>query len=94
MQQQFIASVIVTLRPSIADVQGKTIEEGLHSLGLTPIQNVRVGKFFQFTVAAASVAEARQIAEEACVKLLANPVIEDFTISIRTETPTAVGSTE
>ncbi len=83
--QQFAASVIVTLRRNIADVQGKTIEDGLHSLGFVQIRNVRVGKFFRFSVQAASEKEARQIVEQACVKLLANPVIEDFSISLTPE---------
>jgi len=83
--QQFAASVIVTLRRSIADVQGKTIEDGLHSLGFSRIRNVRVGKFFHFSVQAASEEEARRIVEQACVKLLANPVIEDFSISLTPE---------
>lgn len=74
--------ITITLRPSILDVQGKAVEHGIHSLGMSGVRNVRIGKSVQLTVEAASEADARRITEEACRKLLANSVMENFTYTI------------
>jgi phosphoribosylformylglycinamidine synthase len=74
--------ITITLRPSILDVQGKAVEHGIHALGMSGVRNVRIGKSVQLTVEAGSEAEARKITEEACRKLLANSVMEDFTYTI------------
>lgn len=76
------AKVNVTLRPSILDPKGKATHQALQSLGLNEIQQVRIGKYIELELNAASEADARQIAEAACVKLLANEVMEDFEITI------------
>lgn len=75
--------ITITLRPSILDVQGKAVEHGIHTLGMTSVRNVRIGKSIQLTVDAPSEEDARRITEEACKKLLANSVMEDFTYSIK-----------
>lgn len=77
------STITVTLRPSILDVQGKAVEHGIHSLGMEKVQNVRIGKFIHLTVDAATEEEAKRITEEACKKLLANPVMEDFSYTIK-----------
>jgi phosphoribosylformylglycinamidine synthase subunit PurS len=78
----FHAEVRVTLRKSILDPQGKAIHHGLESLGMNADQNVRIGKYIELTISAASADEASRLADEACRKLLANPVMEDYTVSI------------
>lgn len=75
--------ITITLRPSILDVQGKAVEHGIHTLGMSGVRNVRIGKSIQLTVDAPSEDEARRITEEACKKLLANSVMEDFSYSIK-----------
>jgi phosphoribosylformylglycinamidine synthase PurS subunit len=77
------STITITLRPSILDVQGKAVELGIHTLGLKEVENVRIGKSVQMTVNAASEDEARRITEEACRKLLANSVMEDFTFTVK-----------
>lgn len=72
------AKITVTLRKSILDPQGKAVLHGAHSLGYTGISDIRIGKFIEMNVEAATESEARRIADEACNKLLANPVMEDF----------------
>ncbi len=74
------AHITIKLRPSILDVQGKAVEQGIHTLGLDSIQQVRIGKSVEMIINAADENEANKIAEEACKKLLANPVMEDFLI--------------
>ena len=67
----------------LLDPQGKTVLGGLGNLGLSNIQDVRIGKNITLQVDASSEEEARKIAEEASKKLLANPVMEYFEIEIR-----------
>jgi phosphoribosylformylglycinamidine synthase, purS protein len=55
---------------------------GLRSLGMNNVSDVRIGKNITLQVEAASPEQARQIAEEASKKLLANPVMEYFEISV------------
>ena len=62
----------------LLDPQGKAVLGGLQNLGLGAVSDVRVGKHITLQIEAASEAEARQIAEDASKKLLANPVIEFY----------------
>jgi len=66
----------------LLDPQGKAVMSGLQSLGLKSIGDVRIGKSISLQVEAGSADEARQIAEEAGRKLLANPVMEYFEIAV------------
>ncbi len=77
-------SVQVKVMPlkELLDPQGKAVMGGLGNLGLSAIQDVRIGKNISLQVNAASAEEARSIAEQAAKKLLANPVMEQFEISI------------
>jgi phosphoribosylformylglycinamidine synthase len=77
---EFTVQIRVTLRPSILDPQGKATQHALGQLGFDGIRSVRMGKFVAMRVEAASEDEARDVATEACRKLLANPVMEDFEI--------------
>ena len=70
------------MRQSILDPQGKAVEHGAHSLGYERVRNVRIGKFVELDVDTASQEEAEKITEEVSEKLLANPVMEDFTYTI------------
>lgn len=76
------AHITITLRPSILDVQGKAVESGIHTLGLNAVSNVRIGKSVEMRVDAKDEAEAKRITEEACRKLLANGVMEDFSYTV------------
>jgi phosphoribosylformylglycinamidine synthase PurS subunit len=78
----FRSKIIVTLRKSILDPQGKAVEQGIHSLGFTAARNVRIGKFIEMELVAEEEIEARRMTEEVCRKLLANPVMEDFSYTI------------
>lgn len=66
----------------LLDPQGKAVMGGLQNLGLGNIQDVRVGKNITLQVEANTPDQAKAIAEEASRKLLANPVMEYFEISI------------
>ena len=77
------AHITVTLRPSILDPQGKAAHHALGELGFAPVQSVRIGKFIELDVDAATEAEAKKVAEDACKQLLANAVMEDFRVEIQ-----------
>src|SRR5450432_681264 len=77
-------SVQVKVMPlkELLDPQGKAVMGGLQNLGIKTIQDVRIGKTIQLQVDAATADEAKKIAEEASKKLLANPVMEYFEITL------------
>lgn len=66
----------------LLDPQGKAVMGGLGNLGLKAIRDVRIGKNVTLQIDAASADEAKNIAEDASKKLLANPVMEYFELSI------------
>ncbi|HCA78259.1 MAG TPA: phosphoribosylformylglycinamidine synthase subunit PurS [Bacteroidetes bacterium] len=76
------SKILVTLRQSILDPQGKAVEHGVHSLGYGLVRNVRIGKFVELDVDARSREEAETVTKEVSQKLLANPVMEDFSFTI------------
>ncbi len=78
----YVAQVDVMLKPGISDPQGQTIERALPVLGYPGVREVRVGKRIQLQVDADSVDDARTKVEEMCERLLANPVIESYEVSI------------
>jgi phosphoribosylformylglycinamidine synthase subunit PurS len=66
----------------LLDPQGKAVMGGLKNLGISSIGDVRIGKHIHLQVEAVSKEHAIQTAEEATQKLLANPVMEYFEISV------------
>ncbi len=66
----------------LLDPQGKAVMGGLQNLGLTTISDVRVGKHITLAIDAESEVAAKQVAQDACQKLLANPVMEFFEIEM------------
>lgn len=79
---QFTVQVKVMPLKELLDPQGKAVSGGLSNLGLRAIQDVRVGKNISLQIEAASAEEAKAIAEDASKKLLANPVMEYFEVSV------------
>ena len=78
----YAARVNVTLKPGIADPQGQTIERALPALGYDGVRGVRVGKMIELEVDAPDESEAKRRVEEMCERLLANPVIEAYEVTI------------
>jgi len=76
------ARITVTLKTGVLDPQGKAIEGALKSFGLGGIESVRQGKLFEIELAAQSPAEAETRLKEACEKLLANTVVENYRIEV------------
>ena len=72
--------IFVTLKKDVLDPQGKAVEGAIKNLGLSNIYNIRQGKYFTLEVVEADENKAKQQAEEACKKLLANLTIEEYSI--------------
>lgn len=87
---QFQAQVLVTLRPSVLDPAGVAIQAGIHHLGYTNVQAVRIGKLVEVTLEASDRATAEAQLTHIADQLLANPVIETFRIELQ-ELATAAG---
>ncbi len=76
------AHITVTLRPAILDPQGKATHQALQSLGFDEINSVRIGKYMELELSATSKEDAELAARTACEKLLANPIMEDFSVKV------------
>ena len=76
------ARVVVTLKTGVLDPQGKAIEGALRSLGIDGVGSVRQGKVFDIELGAVAPEAARKTLSEACERLLANTVIENFSIDV------------
>src|SRR5262249_44533221 len=72
--------VLVRLKPGILDVQGAAVQRALAGLGFSELQDLRIGKVVDATVDADTEGRARARVDEMCKKLLANPILEDYTI--------------
>ena len=76
------AKVIITLKNGVLDPQGKAIGHALHSLDFSGVEDVRQGKYIELELAEEDPAEARRTVEEMCRRLLANTVIEDYSVEL------------
>ena len=79
---EYVIEVRVTPRAGILDPQGKAVHSALHSLEFVDVEDVRVGRLIRVRMKATSEDDARKRVEEMCKQLLANPVTEDYNISV------------
>jgi phosphoribosylformylglycinamidine synthase subunit PurS len=79
---KFSVQVKVMPLKELLDPQGKAVMTGLGNLGFKNVDNVRIGKNISLEVDATTKEEAKQIAEEASKKLLANPVMEYYEVNV------------
>ena len=78
----YTAHINVMPLKELLDPQGKAVNNSLHNLGLSHIQDVRIGKHITLRIEANSRQEAEQAATEACKKLLVNQVMEGYDLTI------------
>jgi phosphoribosylformylglycinamidine synthase PurS subunit len=78
------ARIIVMPKKTVLDPQGKTVKHALESMNFTGIKDVRVGKFMEIELEGGSKAEMQKKIDEACHKLLSNPVIEEYSFELTT----------
>jgi phosphoribosylformylglycinamidine synthase len=73
--------VIVTLKPTLLDAQGRVVMNALHSLGYSSVDQVRIGKYMEMEISDSAAADGLTLdaaVKEMCDKLLVNPVIENY----------------
>ncbi|MGE0733756.1 MAG: phosphoribosylformylglycinamidine synthase subunit PurS [Alphaproteobacteria bacterium] len=76
------AKVHITFKNGVLDPQGKAIGNALSGLGFTGIKEVRQGKYIEIALDETDEAKARAAVKQMCEKLLANMVIENYSIDI------------
>ena len=76
------AKIVVTPKKAVLDPQGKTVQNALAHLGLSGIGAVHVGKYLEIELEGGDRASWQKQIDEACHKLLSNPVIEDYRFEI------------
>lgn len=79
---KYIAEIDIMPLKALLDPQGKAINQSMQKIGLSQVNNVRMGKHIQLKLEAASEKEAHRLAEEACKKILSNPVMESYTFIV------------
>jgi len=76
------AKVHITLKTGVLDPQGKAIQHALASLGFGGVDDVRQGKYIELDIAETDPVKAREQVEQMCKGLLANTVIENYSIDL------------
>lgn len=76
------ARIHITLKSGVLDPQGKAVRNSLGALGFDGVEKVRQGKYMEIDLQETDEVKARSAIEAMCEKLLANTVIEDYSIDI------------
>lgn len=75
------ATVTVRLRSGVLDPQGAAVRSALAGLGFAGVGDARVGKVIELELATEDQAEARRLIDDMCARLLANPVMEEYSVT-------------
>lgn len=78
----YTIEVRVTPRAGLLDPEGKAVHSALHSLEFADVDDVQMGRLIRVRMKATSEDDARKRVEEMCRQFLANPVTEDYSISV------------
>ena len=76
------AKIIITPKQAVVDPQGKTVQNALAHMGYKEVGAVHVGKYLEIELTGADRETARKQIDDACHKILSNPVIEDYRFEI------------
>lgn len=80
--KEYKVKVEVKLKPVVLDPQGKTVLSALHNLGYEKVQDARIGKLIELKISDDSAEKVKERVNDMCMKLLSNPVIEDFVVNV------------
>ena len=83
MTENYLADVQITPRPGILDPVGETIASALGNLGYEDVRSVRAGRLIRLEVEAETAQAAQTAVESMCEELIANPIIEDYLVTVR-----------
>jgi len=76
------AKIVITPKKAVLDPQGKTVQSALAHIGFNGISAVHVGKYLEIELTGADKESARKQVDDACHRILSNPVIEDYRFEI------------
>ncbi|MFK8058032.1 MAG: phosphoribosylformylglycinamidine synthase subunit PurS [Saprospiraceae bacterium] len=79
----YLAEIQVMPHKELLDPQGKAVRNNLPNVGVVGVQDVRIGKRIELTVAAETEAAAREQVEKACKAVLTNPIMEKFEYTLK-----------
>ena len=79
---KFIAEITIMPLKALLDPQGKAVSNSMKNLGFTEVENVRIGKHITFEIESESGEQALARVNEACSKILTNPVIEGYECAV------------
>jgi phosphoribosylformylglycinamidine synthase subunit PurS len=82
LNQNLKAKIIITPKRAVVDPQGKTVQSALAHMGYQGVGAVHVGKYLELELEGADAESARKQIDDACHKILSNPVIEDYRFEI------------
>jgi phosphoribosylformylglycinamidine synthase subunit PurS len=91
-QQKYLAKIYVTLRPSVLDPAGSAVQSGLGHLGYDNVEQIRIGKYIELTIAAETQALAEAQVDRMCDQLLANTVVENYRFELTAIAATAAAA--
>lgn len=80
---KFIAEINVMPLKALLDPQGKAVTHSMKNIGFSEVSNVRIGKHITLEIEAASKEIAMERVNEACNKILSNPIMEGFDYSLK-----------
>ena len=80
---KFIAEINVMPLKALLDPQGKAVTHSMKNIGFTEVSNVRIGKHITLEIEAASKEIAMERVNEACNKILSNPIMEGFDYTLK-----------
>ncbi|TAH43255.1 MAG: phosphoribosylformylglycinamidine synthase subunit PurS [Bacteroidetes bacterium] len=80
--KKYTAEIDVMPLKALLDPQGKAVGHGLKNMGINAVENIRIGKHISMEIEASSKDDASKKVEEACKKLLSNPVMESYHFTI------------
>jgi len=79
----FIAEINVMPLRALLDPQGKAVSNSMKNIGFQEIENVRIGKHITLEIESDSKEKAMEKVNEACNKILANPIMEGYEYTIK-----------
>jgi phosphoribosylformylglycinamidine synthase PurS subunit len=79
----YLAKIYINLKPTVNDPQGLTIKGALHNLGFSEVISVRMGKYIEVKIEGNEQNKVQERVNEMCRKLLANPVIENYSFELK-----------
>jgi phosphoribosylformylglycinamidine synthase PurS subunit len=80
---KYIAEINIMPLKALLDPQGKAVSNSMKNLGFTQVSNVRIGKHIPLEIESGSREDAMELVNEACNKILTNPIIEGYDYTIK-----------